>query len=129
MFLGPVESAQLQIRPVDEIAENRNGERVNGGRDENLAIGTVQVGSLNLLSDGVGPVEHVVVVIDGQAARLRQILTDDGLLHGTGHCGTENLSVRSESAGQIELDKLISMELKRKSIQSCTDLPQSVKNM
>lgn len=80
VLLGAVESAQLQVGPVDEITKDGDGERVDGGRDEDLAVGSVQIGSLDLFAHCVRPVEHVVVVVDGQSAGLRQFLTDDGLL-------------------------------------------------
>ena len=97
MLLGAVESAQLEIGPVDVVAEDGDGERVDGGRDEHFATGTVQVGAFDLLQHRVGPVEHVVVVVDGQSAGLRQFRADDRLFHRTGHRRAEDLAVRTES--------------------------------
>ena len=70
MLFGPVEPAQLEIRPIDEIAENGNGERVDGGCDKDFAVCAVKVRTFNLLANCVRPVEHIVVIINCQTARL-----------------------------------------------------------
>lgn len=87
------------------LPEDGYREGIYGRADEDLAVLAVQVGSFDLLADGVGPVEHPVVVVDRQTARLRHVLLDNDLLEGTGHRRTEYLARGAETSpvGEVEI--------------------------
>lgn len=105
VLLGTVHASQLQIRPVHVVAEDGDRKWIDCGRDEHLAIRSVQVRPFDLLPQGIRPIEHLVFVVDSQAAGLRQVLLDDDLLVVSGHRGAVYLAVVAESApvGEIHV--------------------------
>ena len=108
MLLCPVDALELEVRPVDVVRVHRDGKGVDGGGEEHLrsseislkiiwrsfrdqtgsemrdstdlAVGAVDGDPLDDLAHGVREVDHVLVVVDGEPARLLQVRVHDGLL-------------------------------------------------
>ena len=98
VFLGSVDSSQLKISPIEIFGIDGHCEWIDSGRDQSLSSCAVDGDPLNGLSDRVGEIDHIFVVVDGQSARLGQIRADDGLFKRAGHCGFVDLGALSESS-------------------------------
>ncbi len=96
VLLCSVDSSKLKVGPVDEVSVNGDGERVNGGGHQNLTTRSVDGNSFDDFSDGVREVEHVLFVVDGEAARLSQVGRDDGFLQSSSHGCSEDLAALAE---------------------------------
>jgi len=54
VLVCPVDTARVPVGPVDVLVEQRHGERVDGGADDDLAVLPRERRALDLLSDGEG---------------------------------------------------------------------------
>ena len=71
VLLRPVDTSQLDVRPVDKVSVDGDAVGVDGGADQDLSSGAVHRHSLNHFADGVGEVQHVLVIIDRQTGGLK----------------------------------------------------------
>ena len=71
VFFCPVDASQLDVCPIDEVLVHGDAVGVDGGADQDLSSGAVHWHSLNHFPDGVGEVQHVLVVIDRQTGGLK----------------------------------------------------------
>lgn len=98
VFISAINSSKLEVSPVDELLVHGDGEGINRGGNEDLAVRSVDADPLDDLADGVGEVEHVFVVVEGEATRLCQVGIYEFLFQSTGHCRSDDLAGLAETA-------------------------------
>lgn len=69
----------IDVRPVDEIAENGDGERIDetAALQERASIRTVEIRVFDFMILGIGPVETTFGVVDRQAVRQAEIFLNE----------------------------------------------------
>lgn len=107
VLLRSVDPAKLEIRPIDVLSEDSDSEGIDGSADKNFPVLALEIGSLDLLTHGIGPIQHPIVIIDRQTTGLRKILVNDGAFQRSCHSSLENLPGCPETTPIREVERTV----------------------
>lgn len=92
-LVDPLDGFAPPVGPVKESAQLRQSKRMCGALDELDAESAAQISRFYAIQLGVGPIETLSVVVDGQSVGPTQFRRDDGQPPSSVHEGSLDLGI------------------------------------